>query len=205
MASVYIPWRSKERECFNPVPKTKIPSSQNRKSAKARKRAANKEKRAPRGRNFNAFSHLPAEIRAKVWAIALQDQIVRQWRSDTDPLPRHTIDIHQYKDQEGIERVNMMLTRGYPSLFFVNREARYEAARVDGGAWYPLGVGATEVYANFDKEDVYIGCCLDWLRFEGSLLHKKAMTPKCFCGQPVTQDWPKQSLLPPTNHSIGYS
>jgi phosphoribosyl 1,2-cyclic phosphodiesterase len=46
------------------------------------------------------------------------------------------------------------------ALFFVNHEARYEAARIDGGAWYSLGVGEVKLYVNFEKDIVYLyDCC----------------------------------------------
>jgi len=48
--------------------------------------------------------------------------------------------------------------RGYPTLFFVNREARYEAAKNDGGTWYELKPNV-EIYANFDKEEVFVFSC----------------------------------------------
>jgi hypothetical protein len=45
-----------------------------------------------------------------------------------------------------------MTRRHYPTLFFVNCESRAEAAKIDGGKWYPLGMKNTNVYANVEKD-----------------------------------------------------
>ena len=103
------------------------------------------------------FSRLPAEIRAKIWAIALHDQTSTVPTNPSYRLYLHLSDtanvvaIHQVGSS-----IRVKTNRGYPTLFFVNREARYEAAKLDGGEWYPLGVGAVEVYANFNKERIYV-------------------------------------------------
>ncbi|CAN9372829.1 unnamed protein product [Alternaria sp. RS040] len=112
---------------------------------------------------FHPFSRLPAELRAKIWAISLEDQIERVM----DPLridslfgvPSNAIIIHEHEKMDGGKRLMVRSKRGYPTLFFVNREARYEAAKVDGGAWYEWGTDAREVYVNLDKERVYLATC----------------------------------------------
>ena len=109
---------------------------------------------------FHPFSRLPAELRAKIWAIALEDQ--------KEQVPDHwsfgfgygnTVTIHEHEEMDGEKQSSIMSTRGYPTLFAVNREARYEAGKVDGGAWYEWGTDAREVYVNLDKERVYLATC----------------------------------------------
>jgi len=102
---------------------------------------------------FHPFPRLPAEIRFKIWAIALQDQYEER------PSPEDLFwtfnslenNVTLFRNHGGFY---VITSRGYPTHFFVNREARAEAARCDGGVWLPLGDGAVEVYINFDKEDV---------------------------------------------------
>lgn len=181
MSSAELPSPLKKREFFTPIPETKRSSTRDCKRAKARKRAAQRDKRAPKVPKFNKFAHLPAELRAKVWAIALYNQIEHVEQSPPSLFHPHfnRIHIHQHKNKEGNKKISIRSTRGHPSLFFVNREARYEAAKVDGGAWYPLGVGTTEVYANFKKEHVFVGICLERVIRKGFLLHKEVMLAGC--------------------------
>jgi len=100
---------------------------------------------------FHAFPRLPVELRAKIWTIALEDRIYRP-----DMYGRIIPHINMVKVSQFRGEIHVHTRRGYPTLFLVNREARYEAARADGGKWYPLGVGAIEIYANPKKESVYI-------------------------------------------------
>ncbi|KAI4706500.1 hypothetical protein J4E89_008918 [Alternaria sp. Ai002NY15] len=102
---------------------------------------------------FHPFSRLPAEIRVNIWAIALQDQYEERPRKDSLVWIFDCIEnnVTLFRSQDGFY-VNT--SRGYPTHFFVNREARSEAARCDGGAWLPFDDGAVKVYINFDKEDV---------------------------------------------------
>jgi len=105
----------------------------------------------PATRNFHPFSRLPAELRARVWAIAVHDQIEDLGIAHIDL--ENQVNIHEEKG-----KIIAYTFRGYPSLFFVNREARYEAAKIDGGTWYPLTAGV-EIYANLDKEEVFVFSC----------------------------------------------
>ncbi|KAI4638251.1 hypothetical protein J4E93_010250 [Alternaria ventricosa] len=133
---------------------------------------------------FHPFPRLPAEIRVKIWAIALQDQYKdRLFRQDlywTPGLVENNVTL--FRSQDGFY-VNT--SRGYPTHFFVNREARSEAARCDGGAWLPLGDGAVKVYINFGKEDVRLhdsrtGALNDSLWSTGAwgILAKEAWCPE---------------------------
>ena len=55
----------------------------------------------------------------------------------------------------------MWADRSYPTLFWVNREARAEAARLDGGTWYETRIEGLRIYANLDTDDVMVtNCCL---------------------------------------------
>ncbi|KAF7678847.1 hypothetical protein GT037_002595 [Alternaria burnsii] len=109
---------------------------------------------------FHLFSRLPAELRAKIWAIALEDQ--KEQVPDYDSVVTgygNSVIIHEHKEVDGKKQFSILSTRGYPTLFAVNREARYEAAKVDGGAWYTLGDEAPEVYVDLEKELVWFATC----------------------------------------------
>ena len=169
---------------FTRIPRNKEPSTE--------------AEQAHQGPTFHLFPRLPAEIRLKVWAVALQDQYDEcpcyedlMWMGSTDnTVTIFWVDNHVYVKTD----------RGYPTLFFVNREARSEAARLDGGAWLPLGAGATELakfYINFDKEDVYLhdsqhddaGCESSLLlELMGPILGKEA---RCWAtyGEDDEDDW----------------
>jgi hypothetical protein len=122
------------------------------------------------------FSRLPAELRARIWAIAVNDQIEQvsgRWPSDN--YTGNTVTIHEHKEVDGEKQLSITSTRGYPTLFAVNREARYEAAKIDGGAWYTLGTDAPEVYVSRDKERVYFAtCCNSVGWFTDTRLRSKA-------------------------------
>jgi len=105
----------------------------------------------PATRTFHLFSRLPAELRARTWAIALHDQIEHLGSAYIDL--ENQVNVHEEKG-----KIIVNAFRGYPSLFYVNREARYEAAKIDGGAWYPLTAGVM-IYANLDKEEVFVFSC----------------------------------------------
>ena len=116
---------------------------------------------------FHAFPRLPAEIRAQIWAIALEDRIYRPDKhARVKPHP-NTVFISQVG-----QKLRVRTRRRYPALFFVNREARYEAAKVDGGDWYSLGVGAVEIYANPKKEQITV--CDTYEGSRSSPLHQIA-------------------------------
>ncbi|CAN9355750.1 unnamed protein product [Alternaria alternata] len=124
---------------------------------------------------FHPFSRLPAELRAKIWAIALEDQkeqVPDYWLRDTGNS--NTVTFHEHKEVDREKQLSIMSTRGYPTLFAVNREARYEAAKVDGGAWYELDIDAPEVYVNLDKERVYFAGCCRSSRLGGKPFYSKA-------------------------------
>jgi len=116
---------------------------------------------------FHAFPRLPAEIRAQIWAIALEDRIYRPDRYARVKPRLNGIFISQIR-----HKLCVRTRRRYPALFFVNREARYEAVKVDGGDWYPLGVGAVEIYANPKKECITV--CDTYEGSRSSPLHQIA-------------------------------
>lgn len=124
---------------------------------------------------FHPFTRLPAEVRARIWAIALEDQITRVSETFWSRFDgRGSVVIHEHEEKDGHGRLIVISTHGYPALFSVNREARYEAAKLDGGTWYTLGVGAFEVYANLDKERVYFATCCLSPELLGTPLRSKA-------------------------------
>ncbi|KAH8623037.1 hypothetical protein IG631_22193 [Alternaria alternata] len=134
------------------------------------------ERPKPRSRPYSILSaNYPPELRAKIWAIALEDQkelVPDDWSVDTDF--GNTVTIHEHEEMDGEKHSSILSTRGYPTLFAVNRKARYEAAKVDGGAWYTLGTEAPEVYVTLDKERVYFAMCCKSLGLRGTRLYSKS-------------------------------
>lgn len=99
---------------------------------------------------FHLFPSLPVELRVKIWTVALLNETT--FYETRDPYNEHweryaDIDIHIECDD-----ILVMTRRHYPTLFFVNCESRAEAAKIDGGKWYPLGMKNTNVYANVEKD-----------------------------------------------------
>jgi hypothetical protein len=129
---------------------------------------------------FHPFSRLPPELRTKIWAIAIEDQkelVPDYWSFGTDF--GNTVIIHEHEEMDGEKRSSILSTRSYPTLFAVNREARYEAAKVDGCAWYTLDIDAPEVYVNLDEERVYFAtCCNSTGWFGDTHLHSKSYGTK---------------------------
>ncbi|KAI4638262.1 hypothetical protein J4E93_010261 [Alternaria ventricosa] len=129
---------------------------------------------------FHLFPSLPAELRARVWAISLQDQI--EYIDSTEADFPDEVRIHE---EGGIIAQSI---RGYPSLFFVNREARYEAAKIDGGTWYTLEAGV-EIYASLSKEEVIVFTCyrgpshLDDYQYDGRF-NVRDCDGHCVCCRP---------------------
>jgi hypothetical protein len=108
---------------------------------------------------FHRFPDLPTELRDSIWAFALLNETTfhetRYWIRYAD------IDIHLEADD-----IVIIPRRKYPTLFFVNREVRAAAARTDGGKWYLLGIDNTSVYANVDKDAIWVhDCCAGFLDF----------------------------------------
>ncbi|CAG5154045.1 uncharacterized protein ALTATR162_LOCUS3440 [Alternaria atra] len=104
---------------------------------------------------FQFFPDLPAELRVSVWHVALED--------DYDDLNGRDriIELHTYNPT--FKRIAASVSRRYPTLFEVNREARYEAAKAGGGE----GVTAKTRF-NGRKEpehttsfSIYINCLHD--------------------------------------------
>ena len=122
---------------------------------------ASERSHTPATRTFHSFSRLPAELRARVWAMALHNQIkyVGSKHVGSKHVGRNKIDVpNEIHVHEEKGTITAQAIRGYPMLFFVNREARYEAAKIDGGTWYALKPGV-EIYANLDKEKVFVFSC----------------------------------------------
>ncbi|KAF2128973.1 hypothetical protein P153DRAFT_357454 [Dothidotthia symphoricarpi CBS 119687] len=82
---------------------------------------------------FHDFSRLSAELRASVWKYALDCET----HSD-EPLPGRAIEFLDYDPSAGTIAVS--ISSPYPVLFAVNREARYESAKIQGGEWVPVHV-----------------------------------------------------------------
>ncbi|KAI4620743.1 uncharacterized protein J4E87_007071 [Alternaria ethzedia] len=129
--------------------------------------------KTPTTRTFHLFFRLPPELRARVWTIALHNQI--EYVDDLDFDRPNEVRIHKEKGT-----ITAHVIRGYPTLFFVNREARYEAAKIDGGTWYTLKPGV-EIYVNSAKEKVRVFTCYQGPKLGDSPFERVV---KWFCG-----DW----------------
>jgi hypothetical protein len=69
---------------------------------------------------------LPAEVRARIWGFASYDEYFENQDSNC------IIEIHDY---DRVSNVSITISQCYPTLFAASREARYEAAKVDGTEW----------------------------------------------------------------------
>ena len=153
---------------------------------------------------FHPFPHLPAEVRVNIWAIALQDQYKeRPCDEDLDWMfdwVKNSVTL--FMNDSGFY---VITSRGYPTHFSVNREARAEAARCDGGAWLSLGDGAGDVYVNFDKEDVRLhdsstGALNDSIFSTGAW---SILTKEASC-QEVTGETSEYGKTVLTSHWVGH-
>jgi hypothetical protein len=87
---------------------------------------------------FHRFPDLPAELRVRVWHVALEDDYV-------DLSGRNRIvELHSYNPTSN--SIAVALSRRYPTLFEVNREARYEAAKAEGGEWVTVRACSIAVF-----------------------------------------------------------
>ncbi|KAH9878738.1 hypothetical protein IAQ61_002012 [Plenodomus lingam] len=80
---------------------------------------------------FHPFPHLPYELRIKIWAYAIPDSFLKTAISFSEGRGC----IRLYRTGSGDEIIPRFFphARIYPVLFAVNREARFEVARIDGG------------------------------------------------------------------------
>ncbi|KAF2855252.1 hypothetical protein T440DRAFT_206909 [Plenodomus tracheiphilus IPT5] len=112
---------------------------------------------------FHPFPHLPYELRIKIWAYAIPESFLETRISYSEGRGC----IRLYKSKNGITPRLFQHARTYPALFAVDREARFEASRIDGGEWLPLDLSAPSegwegenvyaresVYVNVEKETV---------------------------------------------------
>jgi hypothetical protein len=105
--------------------------------------------RKPKDRIFHLFPQLPAELRLQIWTFALQE--------DTELVQSRNITIYKFTNTFKIR-----LSRRYHTLFAVNQESRFEAAKVLGGEWVVLAKSTCktlQVYINFDFDFVLLRGC----------------------------------------------
>jgi hypothetical protein len=109
---------------------------------------------------FHAFEKLPAELRASIWDYTLQDE-----KAKLDTQSGRTIQLLNYDPDAGI--IAVATSTSYPMLFAVDREARYEAAKLDGCEWITIharyrgydqvsAYDSFKVCVNFSKDLIYI-------------------------------------------------
>jgi hypothetical protein len=87
---------------------------------------------------FHRFPDLPAELRVRVWHVALEDDY-----EDLNGRNR-IVKLHSYSPPSN--SIAVALSRRYPTLFEVNREARYEAAKAEGGEWVTVRARSIAVF-----------------------------------------------------------
>jgi hypothetical protein len=87
---------------------------------------------------FHFFPDLPAELRVCVWHVALEVDY-----DDLNGCDR-IIELHSYNPT--FKRIAASVSRRYPTLFEVNREARYEAAKASGGEWVTVSLCSKQVF-----------------------------------------------------------
>jgi hypothetical protein len=109
---------------------------------------------------FYQFRELPAELRVEIWDIVLQNE-----KTTLDTQKGHATQLSKYDPTAGTIAI-ATLTR-YPVLFEVTREARYDAAKLDGCKWFtiyspyhgtygPVSYDTFEVCINFSRDLIYI-------------------------------------------------
>jgi hypothetical protein len=117
--------------------------------------------------NFQHFNELPAELRSRVWDYALQDEYGGIGGTG------RTIKLHNF---DRASSVSIILSCPYPFLFSVSREARQEAAKLDGNSSedddYATDI-AFEIAFNFKRDTIYlperftnVTADLVWQRFQ---------------------------------------
>ncbi|KAF2243322.1 hypothetical protein BU26DRAFT_115936 [Trematosphaeria pertusa] len=138
---------------------------------------------------FPRFPDLPAELRARIWKHALFNDYRELHGND------RIIEFHGYCNFDSILHlpgISVTVSRRYPTLFAVNREARYETTKLDGGGWARVKArhngdtetskarsaapGPFEIYINFDRDTIFIS--ERFIEFKEDLAsHYLAMTP----------------------------
>lgn len=108
--------------------------------------------------SFPHFHELPAELRAYIWEYAFHNEYEN---CEKDRI----IELHTYRPC--IPNISATVSRRYPTLFYINREARSESAKLDGGEWIQIWVPVCEdevlyyreefeVYINFSRDTVFL-------------------------------------------------
>ncbi|KAF1833158.1 hypothetical protein BDW02DRAFT_396121 [Decorospora gaudefroyi] len=109
---------------------------------------------------FHAFPELPAELRAAIWEYALHNE-----KSKVHTTKGRAIQLLNYDPSAGT--ISVVTSTRYPLLFAVNREARYEAAKLDNCEWITIharhhGYDQASTYEtfqvciNFSRDLIYI-------------------------------------------------
>jgi hypothetical protein len=106
---------------------------------------------------LHRFAELPAELRVRVWALAHEKEQSAFQNRDCGRI----IELRHYNQDR--PTVCITISKRYPKLFSVNREARYEVGKLEGGEWIapPIvkhgrrgDVKLFEIYFNF-KDDTF--------------------------------------------------
>ncbi|KAF1944432.1 hypothetical protein EJ02DRAFT_100612 [Clathrospora elynae] len=110
---------------------------------------------------FRPFLELPAELRGSIWAYALEDE------KEAHPATQGKRTIILYNYEPSVGSISVKASGPYPTLFSVNREARYEAAKLASCDWVtvharycPSGevseCSSFKLCTNFRKDTIYL-------------------------------------------------
>ncbi|KAI4946463.1 hypothetical protein J4E91_007151 [Alternaria rosae] len=108
---------------------------------------------------FHLVPRLPAELRVRIWHVALGDDY-----EDLNGRVR-IIELHSYKADP--KELSVAVSRRYPTLFDVNREARSEAAKAGGreritmhtrfnGRSEPRHAASFKIYIDFSHDVILL-------------------------------------------------
>jgi hypothetical protein len=104
---------------------------------------------------FHQFPELPAELRVGIWDLALQDE-----KATPDTQKGRAIQLLEY--DPSAETTAVATSTRYPILFAVNREARYEVAKLEGCEWVTVHAPYNRTYGTVSYDTFKI--CINFTR-----------------------------------------
>lgn len=130
---------------------------------------------------FHLFQDLPAELRAAIWEYALWDE-----KSNDNVSDQRYITLFNYVSCD--DSIAVRISAAYPVLFAVNREARYEAAKIDGCEWMPVYARCHS--CNKATTDMKFNICINFTK-DRIFLPKELLTfgqRDAWCGKTETPE-----------------
>jgi hypothetical protein len=109
---------------------------------------------------FHQFHELPTELRVGIWDLALQNE-----KATLDTQKGRAIQLLEYDPTAGT--IVAAISTRYPILFAVDREARHEAAKLEGCEWVtvhasynrtygPINYNTFKICINFTRDVIYL-------------------------------------------------